>query len=71
MFTGIVEELGKIKGIQKGDKSSVLTIEAKKVLENTQLGDSIAVNGVCLTATKITDNSFSADVRLKLCVKVI
>lgn len=62
MFTGIVEELGKIKGIQKGDKSSVLTIEAKKVLENTQLGDSIAVNGVCLTVTKITDNSFSADV---------
>lgn len=62
MFTGIVEELGKIKGIQKGDKSSVLTIETKKVLENTQLGDSIAVNGVCLTVTKITDNSFSADV---------
>ncbi len=62
MFTGIVEELGKIKAVQKGEKSSVLTIEASKILENTQLGDSIAVNGVCLTVTAMTENSFSADV---------
>ena len=62
MFTGIVEELGKINGVQKGEKSSVLTINASKVLKNTQLGDSIAVNGVCLTVTSITENSFSADV---------
>lgn len=62
MFTGIVEELGKINGVQKGEKSSVLTINASKVLKSTQLGDSIAVNGVCLTVASITENSFSADV---------
>ena len=51
MFTGIVEEIGKIAGIQKGAKSAVLTIQADKVLEDVHIGDSIAVNGVCLTVT--------------------
>ena len=48
---GIVEEIGKIAGIQKGAKSAVLTIQADKVLEDVHIGDSIAVNGVCLTVT--------------------
>ena len=51
MFTGIVEEIGVVKAIAKGTHSIKLSIKAKKVLENTQLGDSIAVNGVCLTVT--------------------
>ena len=62
MFTGIVEEVGKIKAISMGSSSAVLTIAAKKVLENTKLGDSIAVNGVCLTVTKLGTDYFTADV---------
>lgn len=62
MFTGIIEEIGKIKNIKHGEKSSVLTIAAKKVLENTQLGDSIAVNGICLTVTSMGADYFTADV---------
>ena len=55
MFTGIVEEIGKIAGIQKGAKSAVLTIQAEKVLEDVHIGDSIAVNGVCLTVTSFDE----------------
>lgn len=62
MFTGIIEEIGKIKNIKHGEKSSVLTVAAKKVLENTQLGDSIAVNGICLTVTSMGADYFTADV---------
>ncbi|MDE6314103.1 MAG: riboflavin synthase [Lachnospiraceae bacterium] len=62
MFTGIIEEVGTIKSIQISGNSAILTIHAKKVLENTKLGDSIAVNGVCLTATKIGSDYFAADV---------
>ena len=62
MFTGIVEEIGKIKAVKNGEKSSTLTISAKKVLENTILGDSIAVNGVCLTVTSMGGDYFCADV---------
>lgn len=62
MFTGIIEEVGTIKGIQINGHSAILTIGAKKVLEGTNLGDSIAVNGVCLTATKIGTDYFTADV---------
>ena len=58
MFTGIIEELGKIQHIS----SNKITILASKVLEGTKIGDSIAVNGVCLTVCEISDNSFSADV---------
>ena len=57
MFTGIVEEIGKIAGIQKGAKSAVLTIQAEKVLEDVHIGDSIAVNGVCLTVTSFEKNT--------------
>ena len=62
MFTGIIEEIGTIKNIQKGAASAVLTIAAKTVLEDVHLGDSIAVNGVCLTVTGFTGSQFTADV---------
>ncbi len=62
MFTGIIEEMGKIKSVSKGMRSVILEIEANKVLEGTIPGDSIAVNGVCLTVTGIGDGYFAADV---------
>ena len=62
MFTGIIEELGTIAQMDRRPDSIRLTIQAHKVLEGTQLGDSIAVNGVCLTVTDMTDSTFSADV---------
>lgn len=62
MFTGIVEEIGKIRAIQRGSRSIVLEIEARKVLEDTKIGDSIATNGTCLTVTSLTPDSFRADV---------
>ena len=62
MFTGIIEETGVIRQIVKGEKSSVLMIGAKKVLEGTQIGDSIAVNGICLTVTSLNEDTFCADV---------
>lgn len=62
MFTGIVEEIGSIKGISKGANSAVLTLSAKKVLEDVSLGDSIAVNGVCLTVTSYRQGEFTVDV---------
>ena len=62
MFTGIVEELGQIAAIQKGSQSAVLRIQCEKVLEGTQIGDSIAVNGVCLTVTTMDSDGYTADV---------
>ena len=62
MFTGIIEEIGKIQGIQKGVSSAVLSIQATEIMQDIHLGDSIAVNGVCLTASSISPNSFTADV---------
>ena len=62
MFTGIIEETGSVESIVQNGDSAVITINASKVLENTNIGDSIAVNGVCLTATSITGGRFSADV---------
>lgn len=62
MFTGIVEEIGTIKGMTKGRHSAILTIAAKKVLEDAHVGDSIAVNGVCLTVTSFGADCFTADV---------
>lgn len=62
MFTGIIEEIGKIKGISRGNRSVTLEVEAEKVLKNTNVGDSIATNGVCLTVTSMTNRSFRADV---------
>lgn len=62
MFTGIVEEVGKIKKIERNTVSARLSIEADKVLQEVKEGDSIAVNGICLTVTSFTKNSFTADV---------
>lgn len=62
MFTGIIEEIGKVKSIRRGNRSVVLEIGADKVLEGTKVGDSIATNGVCLTVTALGVSGFSADV---------
>lgn len=61
MFTGIIEEVGKIKNIQGGTNYK-LTIGASKILEDIHLGDSIAVNGICLSAIKWDNDSFTVDV---------
>lgn len=62
MFTGIIEEVGTVASIKKGANSAVLTIQARTILDDVKLGDSIAVNGVCLTVTALTPSAFSADV---------
>lgn len=62
MFTGIIEELGTVKDIKKDSKGARLSISAKTVLEGLKTGDSITVNGACLTAVNISNNSFEADV---------
>lgn len=62
MFTGIVEEIGTITHIKNGVKSSKLIINCNKVLETTEIGDSICTNGVCLTVTNINKETFEADV---------
>lgn len=62
MFTGIIEDVGKIVEVRKTSKSYHLKISSNKILKGTNIGDSIAVNGICLTATSINGNIFSADV---------
>ena len=62
MFTGIVEELGTVARIVRGSSHQRISINCKKILEDIHLGDSIAVNGVCLTVVEFTGHGFSADV---------
>lgn len=62
MFTGIIEEIGKIQTVRKGAASSSISVQAKKVLQDVHIGDSIAVNGVCLTVTAFSQGVFTADV---------
>lgn len=62
MFTGIVEEIGTVKQIRRGQHSAVLMIHAQKVLRDTKVGDSIAVNGICLTVTELSSDYLSVDV---------
>lgn len=62
MFTGLVEELGKVKAISRGPKSVRLTVAASKVVSDAKLGDSIAVNGTCLTVVDYSTSWFTADV---------
>ena len=62
MFTGIVEELGTVKKIKKGANSAVFTIRAEKILDDLKTGDSVAVNGICLTVTACLEDGFTADV---------
>lgn len=61
MFTGIIEELGRVKSLTIKGKDASICIEAIKVIEDSKIGDSIAVNGVCLTVVKIDKNMFWAD----------
>ncbi|PZE21994.1 riboflavin synthase [Paenibacillus xerothermodurans] len=62
MFTGIIEEVGVMRRITKQGQAMVLTIAAKRILEDVHLGDSISVNGVCLTVTQYDGSSFTVDV---------
>jgi riboflavin synthase len=65
MFTGLITELGSVLSVTRGQSSAVFTIAAPKSVIGLAIGDSIAVNGVCLTATSITANSFTADVMVQ------
>ena len=62
MFTGLVETVGRVRSIKRGAASSVLSIEAPAIMQGVRIGDSIATNGVCLTATRVDDVGFCADV---------
>lgn len=62
MFTGIIEEIGVLKERRDGSHSCALTVRCEKILEGTKIGDSIAVNGTCLTVTKLNADSFDVDV---------
>ena len=62
MFTGIVEETGTLRSLSRGQKSCVIRIQCSTVLEDTKIGDSIAVNGICLTVTDMDSGGFAADV---------
>ena len=65
MFTGLIAELGKVVEIERGNESAVFTIQAPLLISQIKVGDSISVNGVCLTATSVTVSSFSADVMIQ------
>lgn len=62
MFTGIVEETGTLRSLSRGSKSCVIHVQCSTVLEDTRIGDSIAVNGICLTVTSVESGGFTADV---------
>ena len=61
MFTGLVEEVGTLAGIRRGRDSAVISVRARRVLEGLRIGDSVAVDGVCLTVTDIARDGFTAD----------
>jgi riboflavin synthase len=61
MFTGIIEELGRVRSVEPRGEDARIIIEAHRIMTDTQNGDSIAVNGVCLTALDVTPDSFAAD----------
>ena len=65
MFTGLIAELGRITAIEKGESSAVFTIAAPALISQIALGDSVAVNGACLTATSIAGDGFTADVMVQ------
>ncbi len=65
MFTGLIGELGSITATEKGESSAVFTINAPKLIGEIAVGDSVAVNGVCLTATAISGTTFTADVMIQ------
>ena len=65
MFTGLIGELGSIAAIEKGESSAVFTINAPQLISQITVGDSVAVNGACLTATAISGTTFTADVMIQ------
>lgn len=69
MFTGIVEELGIVRALRLFPESGQLTLEGEKVLNGTQIGDSIAINGVCLTVIHLSAREFTVDVMAETLAK--
>jgi len=65
MFTGLITELGTVSAIVRGESSAIFTIKAPESVQGLTIGDSISVNGVCLTATSVTADSFTADVMVQ------
>ena len=65
MFTGLITELGTVQSIERGENSAVFTIKAPESVQGLAIGDSIAVNGTCLTATSLSADSFTADVMIQ------
>jgi len=59
MFTGLIEETGKVSSIRKGETSFQITITANKIMEDLRLGDSVCTNGACLTVVNLTKDSFT------------
>jgi riboflavin synthase len=62
MFTGLIEEVGEITSVTRKGNSAQITVKAGKILKDTKIGDSISTNGVCLTVTEKTSNTFTVDV---------
>ena len=65
MFTGLIAELGVVTAIEKSESSAIFTINAPRLISEINVGDSVAVNGVCLTATSINGSAFTADVMVQ------
>ena len=65
MFTGLMTELGTVQSIERGESSAIFTITAPESVQGLSIGDSIAVNGTCLTATSLSADSFTADVMIQ------
>ena len=65
MFTGLITELGTVQSIERGESSAIFTITAPESVQGLSIGDSIAVNGTCLTATSLSADSFTADVMIQ------
>lgn len=62
MFTGIIEEVGRVRSLQKQERGQRIEISCQKIMEDISLGDSVAVNGICLTVSQLKRQSFTADV---------
>ncbi|MEK6577330.1 MAG: riboflavin synthase, partial [Nitrospirota bacterium] len=61
MFSGIIEEIGKIRDIKKGVKSNNIAVSAKKIFTDLKEGDSISIDGACMTVSILKENEFSVD----------
>jgi riboflavin synthase len=65
MFTGLISEPGKVVEIERGSESAIFTFQAPRLISQIKVGDSVSVNGVCLTATSVKESSFTADVMIQ------